>query len=185
MQVDELIMEAEKLSEDDKASLLRSLSTERRRKESERIREAVKSHEKYVGKCYVENEKPMSGMFPEMRRYYKVVSARAENEYRMTVLTFPERPLYWFDYQNHRIGLAGDGFLGEYEFIGIETDDFPFFCRSRNGGREIDRLTEIPESEFFEALDAFVEELKKMKWPADHYRFGNRTPADEDWKKEN
>lgn len=164
MTVDEIIREAEALSDEDLQMLASRIRNGSLKRHDAEIRKKTESHAGYVGKCYVKKVKPMSGAFPEMRKYYRVVSERADNEYRMTALTFTEKPLCSFRPRFSKTGLPGDGYSGSFRFDGIQAEDVPFFCFSFNGGLEIDSMTEISEEEYFKALDAYVNEIKTMKW---------------------
>lgn len=162
-------------------------------KEEERMREAVASHVELVGKCFKRRVKPRSGMFPPMTRYYKIISARADNEYRVSALVFDEYPTYWFDYHSSKIGRPGDYYFGHYDFDGIHVVDFPFYCNNLLGeeddegiirGTVGDTLTEITLEEYNAAMDLYIDRLQEMDWPPDHYRWGNKKPGDPDWEKE-
>lgn len=191
MNIDELIKEIKSLTKDEIYEIRDALDKAENGKKEEKLRAAVKEHRRYVGKCYKKRVKPCSKMFPEMWRYYKVISERSENEYHMEVLTFDERPTYWFEYQSHYQShkgyLAGD-FLGGFDFSGIHVTNYPLFCfnhdRDVPGTYIIDTLTEISIDEYNRAMDNYVKELQGLTWYADHCRFGNTLPTDPDWPRE-
>lgn len=175
------------LPTDELNDLMQEIKHQTRVKEEERIRAAVAEHAGLVGKCFKARIKPHAGMSPEMWRYYKIISARAENEYRVSALRFDEYPTYWFNYKSSKIGRAGDYYFGHYDFDSIIIEDFPFYCYDLHGKGYIkvgDGLTEISLSEYNTAMILYIDRLQEMKWPADHYRFGGKKPGDPDWEKE-
>lgn len=176
------------LTADDATTILTTLKDRERKQKEEHVKSIVAEHESYVGKCYYIMVKPYDGMFPEMKKYFKIISARGSNEYRMSALTFYEHPLYWFDYNSSRIGIPGDYFLGEYEFESIQVEDFEAFCfRFKNDygwtNLFINDMTEISTEEYNAAMNKYIEELQSMNWVADHYRFGGKMPSDPDWER--
>lgn len=170
---------------DELNDLMGEIRQQTRVKEEEKMRAAVAEHIGLVGKCFKARTKPRSGMFPEMWRYYKIINARAENEYRVSALRFDEYPTYWFEYQASKIGRAGDYYFGSYDFDSIIVEDFPFYCYDLKGEGFIkvgDRLTEISLAEYNTAMILYIDRLQEMEWPADHYRFGGKKPGDPDWE---
>ncbi len=109
------------LPTDELNDLMQEIRHQTRIKEEERMRAAVAG---LVGKCFKARIKPHAGMFPEMWRYYKIINARAENEYRVSALRFDEYPTYWFNYKASKIGYAGDYYFGHYDFDSIIVEDF-------------------------------------------------------------
>ena len=93
------------LSKNDALYLLTVLKERQKEKCDSNLRSVVESHESYVGKCYYEIVKPHNGMFPEMKKYYKIISERCESQYSLSVLTFYEHPYYWFNYRSTKMGL--------------------------------------------------------------------------------
>ena len=175
------------LPTDELNDLMQEIKHQTRVKEEERMRAAVAEHVGLVGKCFKVRIKPHAGMFPEMQRYYKIINARAENEYRVSALRFDEYPTYWFNYQASKIGRAGDYYFGHYDFDSIIIEDFPFYCYDLHGKGYIkvgDRLIEISLSEYNTAMILYIDRLQEMEWPTDHYRFGGKKPGDPDWEKE-
>jgi len=175
------------LSTDELNDLMQEIKYQTMVKEEERMRAAVAEHTGLVGKCFKARIKPHAGMFPEMWRYYKIINARARNEYHVSALRFDEYPTYWFDYQASKIGRAGDFYFGHYDFDSIIVEDFPFYCYDLKGEGYIkvgDRLTEITLSEYNTAMILYIDRLQEMEWPADHYRFSGKKPGDPDWEKE-
>lgn len=140
----------------------------------DKIKETVAAHEQFVGRCFVRETKGFNGMFPPMKQFLKCVSARAENEYRVTCLVFNEYPTYWFKYNAHMVGMAGDYFLGDFEFESVYTDTVMV--------KELKQFTEIAPEDFDDSLRVYTEELIGMKWVCDHYRFGNKRVTDPDWE---
>lgn len=175
------------LPTDELNDLMQEIKHQTRVKEEERMRAAVAEHTGLVGKCFKARIKPHAGMFPEMWRYYKIINARAENEYRVSALRFDEYPTYWFNYKTSKTGRAGDYYFGYYDFDSIIIEDFPFYCYDLHGKGYIkvgDRLTEISLSEYNTAMILYIDRLQEMEWPADHYRLGGKKPGDPDWEKE-
>lgn len=165
----------------------RKIKEQTREKEEERMQAVVAEHTVLVGKCFKTRVKPHSGMFPEMWRYYKIISARADNEYRIFALKFDEYPTYWFNYHSSKVGRAGDFYFGNYDFDGITVDDFPYYCHDLKSDTPEaiygDRLIEISLEEYNTAMNWYIKRLQVMEWPADHYRWGNRKPGDPDWER--
>ena len=175
------------LPTDELNNLMQEIRHQTRVKEEEKIRVAVAEHVGLVGKCFKVRIKPHFGMFPEMWRYYKIISTRAENESRISALRFDEYPTYWFDYQASQIGRAGDYYFGHYDFDSIIVEVFPFCYYDLKGEGHIqirNELTEISLSEYNTAMILYIDRLQEMEWPADHYRFGGKKPGDPGWEKE-
>ena len=174
------------LTEEDLEYLQNELKSISREKEEKKMRAVVDSHMSLVGKCFKTRIQPHSKLFPEMWRYYKIISARANNEYRVSALRFDEYPTYWFDYKMSKIGHPGDFYFGHYEFTSIVIEDFPFFCddwKTKGETKVGDKLIEISLTEYNEAMNKYIERLQKLNWPADHYRYGNKMPTDEEWER--
>lgn len=140
------------------------------------LQEEVAKHEYVVGKCYRRKVKPDCGMFPEMYRYYKVISPRAENVYRVSCLTFDEKPWYWFRYNSTRFEHSSDHYEGYFEFDGIYVEDIMFHLLTDG------TLEEISGEEYINACFRYCEILLNLDWCADHYRLGNKLPTDDDWE---
>ena len=181
MSINELMDEIESLPEDDVLKLLTEVNNRKNKNEKERIRNVVESHKSYVGKCYYRIGK-YSEMFPEMKKYYKIISERGSNELHLSALTFFEHPMYWFEYQMSLQNRPGNFYFGYYDFKGIEVDDFGAFCRGNNGD-VINDFVEISLERYNEAMNKYIKELQEMKWPADHYNLGGKLPSDPDWKR--
>lgn len=164
--------------------LQKKIREQTREREEERMRAAVADHTALVGKCFKVRVKPHSGMFPEMWRYYKIINARADNEYFISVLRFDEYPTYWFDYHNSKVGHAGDYYFGQYDFDGITVEDFPYYYYNSKNNFFGENLIEITLEEYNAAMNWYVKRLQDLEWPADHYRWGDRKPGDPDWKRE-
>jgi len=155
--------------------LIRNIRQAEYKKEEISLKDKVNSYKNLVGKCYRRLVKPHSGMFPEMYRYYKVISERADSEYEVSCLIFDEAPTYWFEYQAHRVGMIGDYFLGEFEFEPIKVE-----------GVRIDKLKnmeEISSNIFKHNLNLLGNKIAELPWYADHYRFGGKLPTDEGWER--
>lgn len=174
-----------KLDEDDLSRLSSLIKAKSRRLANVDAKKAVEAHDYIVGKCFKIKEAPTNGLFPEMYKYYKVISSRSINQYRATALTFWEHPFYWFDYQASKIGSAGDYYFGYFDFESIEAEDVPFFCNNGVNTIQLDYFTEITQEEYDAAMDNYIKELKEMPWTPDHYRFGNKLPTDKNWKQKN
>ena len=143
--------------------------------EEDKIRNKVAENKVFTGRCYKKRVKPYHGMFPEMWRYYKVVSERASTPSLVTCLVFDELPWYFFDYPMHKMHCVGDYFLGTFDFRGIQTDEILT--------TKFETYTEIDEDEYNLALHNYTQELIDMKWYPDHYRMGGKLPSDDDWER--
>lgn len=173
------------LSTEDLKNLERKIKYETTEREEKKIKEMVKKHDSLIGKCFKAKIHTPYILFPEMWKYYKIINSRASNEYRVSALIFEEYPTYWFYYDR-----GGNHFFGHYDFKGIRTDDFPFYCYDWNDTSEHrdaivgDNLIEIPLEEYNEAMNTYINRLQKLDWPADHYRGKSRIPGDPGWKEE-
>ena len=151
---------------------LQILKNENLENEDEEIKKIVESHENLVGKCFVTTT--IQTLFPIMKRYIKVISARSENPYRVECLCFEEHPTYWFDYQSHKMRFAGDYYLGTFEFDSIVVDSLM--------ADVVMKMDPISTEEYNNAMRQYIEELTEMKWSCDHYRMGNKMPSDVNWE---
>jgi hypothetical protein len=154
--------------------LKQALENMSKEEEEEEIKEIINSNKKFVGRYFVKNNVKKS-MFPPMKKYYKIISERAENEYRVSCLVFDEFPTYWFGYISHKSSVPGDYLNGSFDFTGIKTESIMTI--------NINSLTEITEEEYNKALKKYIERLIKLEWPAEHYHFGAIMPSDPQWKK--
>ena len=139
-----------------------------------KIRENVAKNKDLVGKCFYTTVKKPSHMFPEMRKFFLVLSNRSNNEYRVECLTFYEHPTYWFEYNMHKASYPGDFYLGHFEFDGFETDSYL--------ASNIRSYQEISKDEFNLRAKKYLNELLSLNWIEDHYRWGGVFPQDEKWK---
>ena len=161
------------------------------------IIEQSQKHDYLVGKCFKKRVKPHSGMFPEMWRYYKVISYQSSDQYRVECLEFDEHPTYWFDHQSSALGMPGDYYLGSFDFYGFWTEDVmanelldTVGNRSMTvmlDGKEItlpqrDKYTAITLEEYNNAMMNYTQELSELPWYAEHYRLGGKLPTDEGWE---
>ena len=73
--------------------------------EHKRIIQKANENKKYVGKYYVHRVE--REMFPEMNRYYKIISCQSSNEYHVEALAFDEHPIYFFNYHSSMIRESG------------------------------------------------------------------------------
>lgn len=163
-----------KLTHEEQQELFNLFRATERDRQEEELRSKVKSHQQYVGKCYRKTVQPHCGMLPPQHRCFKVVSARASNEYRVSVLVVDEVPTYWFGYNEHRVGCAGDYFLGQFDLTSPHIDEVLCGDLVKPGAG----FREVSEAEFNAA------QVVDMKFSADHYRFGGKTPFDEGWNNE-
>lgn len=151
-----------------------TFSRQIRKNRHEEIVNECKSHIPLINKCFLRKANPHN-MFPEMNRYFKVISEQSDNEYRVECLVFDEHPTYWFSYQSSKVGLPGDYYLGSFEFESINTEDIMV--------SSLKSMTQISLEEYNEAMRKYIEELITLPWYAEHYRFGGKMPTDPDWPK--
>ena len=177
MDRDEIINEILKLSVDDMEEIKIAVSNEIHGIYDKERKKDAESHKKYVGKCFVAEERPYYDLFPKMKKYYKVISERACNEHNVSALTFFEHPVYWYNYNSK------DNYFGNYDLESINIDDL-FDARLVFNNLVFNNLTEITPEEYNKAMDNYIAELQSMDFPADHYRFGNKMPSDPGWKTE-
>lgn len=173
----DIIDQLKKLSNDNNMSL-DELSTliakDSRKVEEEKLHNNVQKNEQYVGRCFYNIVNKSHSMFPEMKKFYLVISGRSENEYRVECLTFKEQPTYWFDYQMHKMNFVGDYYLGKFEFESFETESIMV--------SSLKLMTEISREEFNKYAKEYLDKLLNLEWIEDHYRWGGVLPDDPKWK---
>ena len=172
----ELLNEINKLAENFGIStedILYQLKHEQRLKYETEMAEKVEHNKNLTDRYFYTEVEPMHTMFPKMKRFYHVLSARSENEYRVECLMFNEHPAYWFEYQAHKADFAGDYYLGHFEFESFTVDSIM--------ANSFSHMTEITKEEFDEHARRYLGEMLEMKWVADHYRYGGKLPSDPDW----
>lgn len=138
------------------------------------LRNRVQSNVKYVGLCYRRTVAPHDGLFPEISRYYKVISERSSNEYRVECLIFDEFPCYWFDYQSSMTFQAGNYYEGHFDFDSFWTDSVMV--------SSLEKMELVPSEEFDRKAKEYTAALLEMKWTPDHYRAGGKFPGDKGWE---
>ena len=149
--------------------LIREIRHKQKIRQEEEYRKKVAEHTSLVGRCF-KTCAPLNKT--KCHKYYKIISARSSNECRVSALSFDEHPVYHFYHQISKSSLAGDGYFGEYNFNGIKIEDFPFYCNSyRFKNNDIlltgTDLQEISLQEFNIAMNAYINELQNMSFPAD------------------
>ena len=125
--------------------------------QQDRLLQQLKLNQYYVGKCYKQKIIPAIG--EDYFIYFKVIEEHAGNEWRISVLKFPEHPRYCYQPK-----VDGDGITGKFKSYFIELDDI-LIDRLRN-------YEEIDEKEFFNKMDNFIEELKRMNFNIHHADIG-------------
>ena len=138
------------------------------------IIQRTKENSKYMGKCYIGKTCPRSGLFPEMKKFYKVVGIQSCDEYSVECLTFYEHPIYWFQYRDHAVHIPGDYYLGNFDFSSFQVQHAKTSL--------LDGLEECTAEEYAYYATKYVAELLDMPWETNHYRYGGKLPADEGWK---
>ncbi len=171
MDKNEIINEILKLSVGDIEEIKNAVSNEIHGIYDKKRKKYAESHKKYVGKCFVAEERPYYDLFPKMKKYYKVISERAFNECNVSALTFFEHPVYWYNCNGK------DCYFGNYDLESINIEEF-------DANLAFNDLTKITPEEYNKAMDNYIAELQSMDFPADHCRFGNKMPSDSDWKTE-
>lgn len=111
-------------------------------------------NQKYVGKCY--ELKTKNG-----KRYYKVVSVKGNNQFRVSCLVFDEKPTAKFSPLLQR-AIPHHNNEGRIDFDGIYIEDVmikkTFMCIS------IEDMTEITEGEWRYALQRYIDQLINFDW---------------------
>lgn len=111
-------------------------------------------NQKYVGNCY--ELKTKNG-----KRYYKVVSVKSNNQFRVSCLVFDEKPTAKFSQLLQKAILHHDN-EGSIDFDGIYIEDVmikkTFMCIS------IEDMTEITEDEWRYALQRYIDQLIAFDW---------------------
>ena len=162
--------------------IVQMINNSEKQKAEEELRDRVTENSHIVGKTYRKKVNPKHGMFPEMYRYYKVISERSDDSPSVSCLIFDEKPYYWFEYQAHKLHMTGDYHLGHFEFCPIWVDS----VRVKNAiqVKGIEDMEEIEPDMFDSEMDKLVTGIKEMNWVADHYRYGGKLPDDEGWKRD-
>jgi len=156
----------------DYTTILMALHSKCVEEENQRIRKTCESHKDMIGKCFIEKIKPE--LFPEMLRFYKVISNQSSNECFLECLIFDEHPTYWFDYQAEPA--VGSWYLGNFDFESFHTEDV-FIS-------DLEKMREIGIDQYNQAMMDYTKELVNLPWYAEHYRYGNKWPTDPEWKKD-
>ena len=139
-------MEENNISESD---IRNEIDSKKRIKNHEKMKKETEKNKKFIGKCYVAttNDKllglsfePNEKLFPTQKIYIKIISNIASSIYKVQCLTFTEHPVYWFDYQAHKMFHEGDYFLGHFKFESFEIKEILT--------TNINSLTEISNEEF-------------------------------------
>ena len=146
----------------------------KRQKWKEQIQEKIREHQQYVYRFF--RTKYKSPMFPEMYRYYYVVSSQSINEYHLECLAFDEYPYYWFQYSHHTLPQIGDYLLGEFEFESIFIENVHI--------NNLKNYEEINAKTYWTAMRDYFDRLMDMPWCANHYRYGEKLPGDIGWDAE-
>lgn len=144
----------------------------------ERYENIIKKSEEnidLVGRCFKKWSKP--DLFPEMYKYYKVLSHQSYDQYHVECLTFYEHPTYWFDY----VGERGNYYSGNFELISVEAEDYN--AKYIRDGYIGVKFEEISLEEYNAAMRKHIEELISLEWTANHARTCNMLPTDPRWKK--
>ena len=139
-----------------------------------RLRKVIDGNVSLVGKCFKQKTCPYEGMFPEMWKYYKVISNYAMNEHEVSCLMFDEHPWYWFNYIDPKY------YKGFFDFDGITVDSVRIGSNIFIDG--IEDFVEITTEEFNKALNSYCKELTQLNWIPNHYRYGDKLPIDKDWE---
>lgn len=142
-------------------------------------RQEVDEHKYLEGMCFRRRVKPDMGMFPEMWRYYKVISARAESSCRVSCLIFDEEPWYYFHYNANIFNHNRDYFEGKFDFNGVYVEDIMISLFTSTKKNKVEKVT---PDEYKEAMANYCDKLLNLKWCADHYRQGGKLPIDDDWE---
>jgi hypothetical protein len=141
--------------------------------EEKKLIETTDTNESLIGKCFYTIVKPYHGIFPEMKRFFKVLSNRSNNQYRVECLVFDEHPTYWFKYQMHKEHTIGDYYLGHFDFKSFSTESIM--------ATTLQEMTEISSEEFTIYAYHCAVELLDTEWIPDHYRGGEILPSDPNW----
>ena len=109
---------------------------------------------KYVGKCYVLNTK-------NGKRFYKVISVKSNNQFRISCLVFDENPSAKF-HPLFQKAIPHHDNEGTIHFEGIYVEDImikkTFMCVA------IEDMTEISEGEWRYALQRYINQLIDFDW---------------------
>jgi hypothetical protein len=174
MNKEKLLKNINQLCQDNDISeneLINIIKKDKETKGEKLLKEKVENNKKYVGKCYRELVKV--GMFPQMYRYYKVISERSLYKDFVSCLIFDEFPYYWFNYKSHLYHQKGDYFLGEFDFTPIWIDSIALIS--------LKNLEKIDLDDYEYTFHRMMYAIDDMPWVADHYRFGGKLPFDKDW----
>lgn len=143
---------------------------------NEKYREQYKMNQIYLGRYFKRKINPHYGMFPEMDRFYKVISYRTLDYREVECLVFDEHPTYWFEFSEYP-NFHSKYYVGEFEFDSFIVEDIDV--------NALKDMKEIKEGEWLYQAHAYLNEMLDMKWVEDHYRYGGKLPSDMDWEIKN
>lgn len=129
------------------------------------MRETVEKNKFLVGKFF----KTRKENSEEGRRYIKIISARAIDEYKVSCLTFTEHPTYEYSYTDRKLFSKEPHYEGVFDFPGIFTN-----CELTRNFTNDENIVDYPwkepfyeeisEREYMTAFDNWCHELMHMKW---------------------
>ncbi len=127
----------------------------------------LREHKYLENKCYktimsLEN-KNVNHKYKFIYKYVKIINVRANNIYRISTLTFPEKPLYSFTPHLFRHVCYDDGLVGTFDLYSFSIEDLMIDKILNNPN-----CKEISEQEWEEAFDRHCELLKDMNFIADY-----------------
>lgn len=98
-----------------------------------------------------------------IHKYIKIINVRSTNMYRISALTFPEKPLYSFEPNLFRYASCDDELTGTFDFYSFKIENLIIEKLFKNPNYK-----EISEQEWEEAFDRHCELLKDMNFIADY-----------------
>lgn len=161
MDVEKLLKEYEALDHDDQTIFMDKVRWNNSQKAQKHVEDRVRELEKkYVGRCYKWEQGRGQGEVTTI--YCKILNFRHEGDYwRPEAIVFPEKPRFHFEKALHMMHETGDNFLGSTDFEGINVEPVWLFRVPFDKEEVSDRMEEISEEEFDDAMRNFTEELIK------------------------
>ena len=97
-------------------------------------------------------------------KYVKIINVRSINVYKVSALTFPEKPLYSFEPNMFRYASCDDELTGLFDLYSFKIENLMIDDKILNNFN----CKEISEQEWEEAFDKHCELLKNMTFIADY-----------------
>lgn len=123
-------------------------------KRKEKQDEKYNKNQRYVGKCYELDTK-------NGKKFYKVISVKGDNQFRVSCLVFDEKPSVKFSPAFSKAHSFHEN-EGHIDFDGIYVEDI--MIKNTFMNITIENMTEISEGEWRYALQRYTNRLIEFDW---------------------